>query len=243
MTPVSPHKHVFATCRYYTHWSASLSFWLDQEEVLGADGTTDGGCDTVATIPASDPLKQCPPCRTSRCATKIASSALGFEHDGKNPCFRKGSKAPLLPTLMKNLKYPDLDRKWEDTFQACLTTSGDGASPDANYMLIGESIPSTTTSTTAPPATGERAYAADCVSIVDKTDCADALGTTSEFKHLHCLGIHHFFRRVGIKELRNIGRTEVYCCSESFAISRNVVPQKHHPTSYEQRVACLHLLY
>merc|ERR1712224_91871 len=50
----------FDACHYYTHspWFAATLFTSDK--VLMADGTTDGGCKTIAGIPQNDALGQCP---------------------------------------------------------------------------------------------------------------------------------------------------------------------------------------
>merc|ERR1711920_1009066 len=50
----------FDACHYYTHspWYAGMLFVSSQ--VLMADGTTDGGCFTVAGVAQTDPNKICP---------------------------------------------------------------------------------------------------------------------------------------------------------------------------------------
>ena len=71
-------------CRYFTHWSTAVTHYLDQDTVLAADGTTDGGCANEVLVPAGDPNNMCPPCRTARCAVKLPELALNWESKVKD---------------------------------------------------------------------------------------------------------------------------------------------------------------
>ena len=149
----------FAACRYFTHWSASLSYWLEKDEVLLADGSTDGGCNVV---PSTGVVVQsvCPPCRTSRCLGGLPSLAVGFDWgQTRSPC-EGGSRSSSSSGLIVSLKD---DKFLSDKFQTCLalgsgvtsrpgmtvwaggststsgSSSGRGKSSSSNnYLLVGE---------------------------------------------------------------------------------------------------------
>mmetsp|Transcript_75998 Transcript_75998/g.154233 ORF Transcript_75998/g.154233 Transcript_75998/m.154233 type:complete len:800 (+) Transcript_75998:74-2473(+) len=50
----------FDACHYFTHSVMYAAMLFEDDAVLRLDGTTDGGCSTVAPVPQSDSLGKCP---------------------------------------------------------------------------------------------------------------------------------------------------------------------------------------
>ncbi|CAD7935048.1 unnamed protein product [Amoebophrya sp. A25] len=130
----------FSMCRYFTHWSTAVTHYLDQDSVLNADGTTDGGCANEQLVPAGDPQNMCPPCRTARCAVKLPELALNWEskvQDVKtsmplnHPCLADNSLA--VPMKVESVPLSG-DLTQGGKFQHCTFLGG-----AHDYLLTGKS--------------------------------------------------------------------------------------------------------
>eukprot|EP00392_Amoebophrya_sp_AT5.2_P014123 g14261.t1 len=130
----------FAMCRYFTHWSTSVVFYLEQDAVLLADGTTDGGCANETLVPSGDPENLCPPCRTTRCAVQLPEIALNWQNQVvdahskallHHPCL--GDNAAPAPMLLSTVPLTG-ELTQGNKFQHCTFLGG-----AADYLLTGAS--------------------------------------------------------------------------------------------------------
>jgi hypothetical protein len=132
-----------AQCQYFTHSSTSVKHFLDQDAILNADGTTDGGCADDDLVPAGDAHGKCPACHDpARCTAGgvgvLPPLALGWQNQlaQEHPC-RTDTEQDGMKLEIKDLTGANTQG---GRFNKCVLTGGNAK----DYLLIGQTVDSVT---------------------------------------------------------------------------------------------------